>query len=107
MARVGTPIMALYPATKAAIEQLTRGWAAEYGPRGVRVNGVAPGATATPGNAASADALAAMTAGTIAGVPVRPVDIAWAVRYLVSDEGAFLHGTSIDVDGGIAATRLS
>ncbi len=106
MARVGVPFMALYPATKAAIEQLTRAWAAEYGPRGVRVNGVAPGATATPGNADAADQLAEMGAGTPAGVPVRPIDIAWAVRHLVSDEGRFVLGATIDVDGGIAATRL-
>jgi 3-oxoacyl-[acyl-carrier protein] reductase len=106
MARVGVPFMALYPATKAAVEQLTRAWAAEFGPAGVRVNTVSPGATATPGNADSADVLAAMTAGTPAGVPVRPVDIARAVRWLVSDDAAFVHGATLDVDGGIAATRL-
>ncbi len=48
MARVGSPFGAMYTATKAALEQLVRSWAAEYGPRGVRVNTVAPGATATP-----------------------------------------------------------
>ncbi|MGL3198237.1 MULTISPECIES: SDR family NAD(P)-dependent oxidoreductase [Curtobacterium] len=106
MARIGVPFMALYPATKAAVEQLTRAWAAEYGPHGVRVVTVAPGATATPGNADSADVLAAMTQGTPAGVPVQPIDIARAVRWAVSDEAAFLHGGTIDVDGGIASTRL-
>ncbi|NDZ78059.1 SDR family oxidoreductase [Streptomyces sp. SID10853] len=106
MARVGVPNKALYPATKAAIEQLTRSWAAEYGPRGVRVNTVAPGATATRGTAKNADALAAMTKATPAGTPVRPIDIAYAVRYLASDEAAFVHGATLDVDGGMAATRL-
>ncbi|MBV7248982.1 SDR family NAD(P)-dependent oxidoreductase [Streptomyces sp. MW-W600-10] len=106
MARVGVPYKALYPATKAAVEQLTRAWAAEYGPRGVRVNTVAPGATATRGTSTSADQLAEMTKGTPAGSPVRPVDIAYAVRFLASDEAAFIHGATIDVDGGIAATRL-
>ena len=61
MARVGSPYGAMYTATKAALEQLTRAWSAEYGPRGVRVNTVAPGATATPGNAESAEVLAQMT----------------------------------------------
>jgi 3-oxoacyl-[acyl-carrier protein] reductase len=107
MARVGVPFAALYPATKAAVEQLSRAWAAEFGQAGVRVNTVSPGATATPGNADSADVLAAMTAGTPAGSPVRPVDIARAVRWLVSDEAAFVHGATLDVDGGIAATRLA
>lgn len=106
MARVGVPFMALYPATKAAVEQLTRAWAAEYGHRGIRVVTVAPGATATPGNAASADVLAAMTEGTPAGRPVQPEDIARAVRWVVSDEAAFVTGGTIDVDGGIASTRM-
>lgn len=106
MARIGTPYGAMYTATKAALEQLTRNWAAEYGPRGVRVNTVAPGATLTPGNESSSDVLDAMTAATVAGRPVRPVDVAYAVRFLVSDEAAFLHGTIVDVDGGITATRL-
>ncbi|WP_336921265.1 SDR family NAD(P)-dependent oxidoreductase [Aquipuribacter sp. SD81] len=105
MARTGVPFGAMYTATKAALEQMTRTWAAEYGPRGVRAVTVAPGATATPGNAGSADAVAAMTSGTPAGVPVRPVDVARAVRWVVSEEGAFLHGSIIDVDGGISATR--
>ncbi len=107
MSRVGIPAGAMYTASKAAIEQMTRTWAAEFGPRGVHVNSVAPGATATPGNAAATEALNAMAANTVAGVPVRPVDIAYAVRYLVSDEAAFVHGTVIDVDGGIASTRIA
>ena len=106
MARVGTPFGAMYTATKAAIEQLTRNWAAEYGPRGVRVNTVAPGVTSTPGNAHAAEILDAMTATTVAGRPVRPIDVAWAVRWLASDEAAFVHGTTVDVDGGISHTRL-
>lgn len=106
MARVGVPHKALYPATKAALEQLTRSWAAEYGPRGVRVNTVAPGATATLGTAKNADQLTAMTKATPAGVPVRPVDIAHAVRFLVSEEAALVHGATLDVDGGMTATRL-
>ena len=107
MARVGSPYGAMYTATKAALEQLTRAWAAEYGPRGVRVNTVAPGATATPGNEAGAELLATMTEATVAGRPVRPVDIAFAVRYVVSDEAGFVHAATIDVDGGISHTRLS
>ena len=107
MARVGVPFMGLYPATKAAVEQLTRAWAAEYGHSGIRVVTVATGATSTPGNADSADVLAAMTQGTPAGRPVQPVDIARAVRWVVSDEAAFVNGGTIDVDGGIASTRMA
>lgn len=107
MGRVGTPFVGLYPATKAALEQLTRAWAAEYGPHGVRVNAVAPGATTTPGNYDYPDVLAQLTASIPAGAPGRPIDIAWAVRYLVSDEAAYIHGTSLDVDGGILGTRIT
>ncbi|WP_202630495.1 SDR family NAD(P)-dependent oxidoreductase [Deinococcus alpinitundrae] len=107
MGRVGTANGAMYTASKAALEQMTRNWAAEYGPRGVRVNTVAPGATLTPGNADFSAALDAMTAGTVAGRPVRPIDIAYAVRFLLSDEAAFVHGSIVDVDGGMNSTRLN
>lgn len=106
MARTGIPAGAVYTASKAATEQFTRTWAAEFGPRGVRVNTVAPGATSTPGNAGSEPQLAAMTAGTPAGRPVRPVDIATAVRWIVSDEAELVHGALLDVDGGLSATRF-
>jgi len=106
MGRIGTSSGAMYTASKAALEQMTRNWAAEYGPRGVRVNTVSPGATLTPGNAAFSSALDAMTAGTVAGRPVRPMDIAYAVRFLVSDEAAFVHGSILHVDGGMDSTRL-
>ncbi|SDQ13838.1 SDR family NAD(P)-dependent oxidoreductase [Quadrisphaera sp. DSM 44207] len=106
MARVGSPFGAMYTATKAADEQLTRAWAAEYGPRGVRVNAVAPGVTLTPGNAAHHAVLDAMAAATPAGVVVRPEDVAAGVVHLASDDAAVVHGTVLSVDGGIGATRL-
>ncbi len=105
MASVGSPYAAMYTATKAADEQLTRSWAAEYGPRGVRVNTVAPGATLTPGNEAARAMLDAMTAGTPAGVVVQPDDVAQGVLYLVSDAARMVHGITLYVDGGISATR--
>ena len=106
MARVGSPYAAMYTATKAADEQLTRAWAAEFGPRGVRVNTVAPGATLTPGNEAAREVLDQLTAGTPAGVVIRPGDVAHAVVFLVSDDASMIHGATLDVDGGITATRL-
>jgi 3-oxoacyl-[acyl-carrier protein] reductase len=106
MSRVGTASGAMYTASKAALEQMTRNWAAEYGPRGVRVNTVAPGATLTPGNADFSAVLDAMTSGTAAGRPVRPIDIAYGVRFLVSEEALFVHGNVLDVDGGMLSTKL-
>jgi len=96
----------MYTATKAADEQLTRAWAAEYGPRGVRVNAVAPGVTLTPGNKGARQVLDTMTAATPAGVPVQPEDIARAVLYLASDDARMVHGITLYVDGGMTATRL-
>jgi NAD(P)-dependent dehydrogenase (short-subunit alcohol dehydrogenase family) len=105
MAQTGMPFGAMYSATKAADEQLTRSWAAELGPRGVRVNALAPGATLTPGNEDSSDVLDAMTAGTPAGVVVTPDDVARGVLFLVSDDARMVHGTTLYVDGGISVTR--
>jgi NAD(P)-dependent dehydrogenase (short-subunit alcohol dehydrogenase family) len=106
MAAVGSPYAALYTATKAADEQMTRAWAAEFGPRGVRVNTVAPGATLTPGNEHARQVIEALTAKTPAAAPVAPVDIAHAVAFLASDQARMIHGTTLYVDGGITATRL-
>lgn len=105
MASVGHPFAALYTASKAAVEQLTRSWSAEFGPRGVRVNTVSPGATLTPGNEEARGVLEAMTARTPAGVVVQPTHIADGVLFLVSDAARMVHGSILAVDGGISSTR--
>ncbi|SCF21311.1 SDR family NAD(P)-dependent oxidoreductase [Micromonospora mirobrigensis] len=105
MAHIGHPFVGLYSATKAAEIQLARSWAAEFGPRGVRVNTVSPGATRTPINASDGDVVARMTAGTPAGRPGTPEEIADAVAWLLSERAGYLHGAEIAVDGGITAAR--
>lgn len=107
MARVGSPFAAMYSATKAADEQLTRSWAAELGPHGVRVNTVAPGVTLTPGNEAARPVLDAMVATTPARRLVSPDDVARAVLFLVSDDASAVHGSTLAVDGGISVTRAA
>jgi NAD(P)-dependent dehydrogenase (short-subunit alcohol dehydrogenase family) len=97
IARLGIPIGALYSSTKGAVETLTRAWAAEYGPQGVRVNAVSPGVVRPE---AVDDRSEAMMRGTPAGGSGRPESIAYAAVYLASDEAAFVHGTVLDVDGG-------
>jgi 3-oxoacyl-[acyl-carrier protein] reductase len=104
ISRVGMPQGALYSATKAAVEQLTRSWAAEFGGAGVRVNAVSPGVTRTEGNAGSEELLSAMTARTPAGRLGEPEEVAHAVVWLAGDGARFVHGATIDVDGGALNT---
>jgi NAD(P)-dependent dehydrogenase (short-subunit alcohol dehydrogenase family) len=102
VARLGIP-SAVYSSTKGAIETLTKAWAAEFGPSGVRVNAVSPGLIRTPssdGSDSDKDPAEFMMHGTPAGRSGIPADVAHAVVYLASDEAAFVHGTVIDVDGG-------
>jgi NAD(P)-dependent dehydrogenase (short-subunit alcohol dehydrogenase family) len=100
VAQYGQANMALYGSTKAALVLLTKSWAAEYGPAGVRVNAVSPGPTRTEGTAPMGDALDNLAATTPAGRPGLPEEIAKAVTYLASDDASFVHGALLPVDGG-------
>lgn len=95
--------MALYGSSKAALNLLTKAWAAEFGPKGVRVNAVSPGPTHTEGTAGMADGLAQLAAMAPAGHPAEPQEIADAIVYLASDGASFVHGAVLPVDGGRAA----
>ncbi len=95
--------MALYGSSKAALNLLTKAWAAEFGPKGVRVNAVSPGPTRTEGTAAMEDGLAQLAAAAPAGHPATPEEIADAIVYLASDNASFVHGVVLPVDGGRAA----
>jgi NAD(P)-dependent dehydrogenase (short-subunit alcohol dehydrogenase family) len=100
---VGMAHSALYSATKAAIHSLTKSWAAEWGPSGVRVNTVAPGPTVTPVVAAHADRIQRIIARAPSQRPSTPEQIAAAVAFLVSDGAANTHGATLSVDGGLTA----
>ncbi|HEY0470361.1 MAG TPA: SDR family oxidoreductase [Kribbella sp.] len=100
VAHYGQAGMALYGSSKAALLLLTKAWAAEYGPAGVRVNAVSPGPTRTEGTSGMGDGLDQLAATTPHGRPGLPEEIAAAVTFLVSDDAAYIHGAQLPVDGG-------
>jgi len=100
VAEFGQANMALYGSSKAALGLLTKSWAAEYGPSGVRVNAVSPGPTRTEGTAPMGDALDQLAAAAPHGRPGLPEEIASAVAYLASDDASFVYGAVLPVDGG-------
>lgn len=97
------PGMTLYCAAKAAVSCLTQGFAKELGPRGIRVNAVAPGATRTAMTAWIDDAtLAAICGQTPLGRIGEPMDIAGAVAFLASPDASWITGRTLVIDGGLA-----
>jgi NAD(P)-dependent dehydrogenase (short-subunit alcohol dehydrogenase family) len=100
VARLGIPVGALYASTKGALETLTRAWAAEFGPAGVRVNGISPGVILDSHSDVLEHPAEAMMRGTPAGGAGNPEAVAHAAVYLAGDESMFVHGTVVDVDGG-------
>jgi NAD(P)-dependent dehydrogenase (short-subunit alcohol dehydrogenase family) len=95
---------AVYNANKAVIHSFTQSWADEYGPSGVRVNEVAPGPIATERQEQFADHVAPI----LERIPSRrlstPAEVAAAVVFLASGDAANIHGATLSVDGGWAAT---
>ncbi|MGW9212938.1 SDR family NAD(P)-dependent oxidoreductase [Embleya sp. NPDC055664] len=101
------PGNSLYAATKTALELLTRSWAVELAPRGVRVVAVAPGAVGTPiaeHNGVSPERQAAIRAWQLAHTPLgrigAPEEIAWAITALTAPGASFVTGIVLPVDGG-------
>ncbi len=100
VAHFGMAGMGLYGSSKAALMLLTRAWAAEFGPAGVRVNAVSPGPTRTEGTEPMGDQLDALASAGPAGRPAAPAEIAHAIAFLAGDDASFVHGAVLDVDGG-------
>jgi NAD(P)-dependent dehydrogenase (short-subunit alcohol dehydrogenase family) len=103
VASFGLPGMSAYGASKAALELLTKAWAAEYGPSGVRVNAVSPGPTRTPGSAPMGDGIDQLATTLPLGRAADANEIADAIVYLASDEASFINGAIVPVDGGRVA----
>ena len=100
----GIPGASGYSASKAALESLTRTWAAEFGSAGVRVNSVAPGPTRTLGVAAEwGDTNEELGRALPLGRTAFASEIAEAVLFLSSPRSSFITGSTLHVDGGGAA----
>lgn len=99
---IGDVNNAVYAATKGAVNALTRAWAAEYGPSGVRVNTVAPGPVLT-------GVPFEWLEGYIPLIPLRriaePEDIAEVIAFLAGPGGSYVSGATIPVDGGLTAVE--
>jgi NAD(P)-dependent dehydrogenase (short-subunit alcohol dehydrogenase family) len=100
--RLGLAGGASYSATKASLEAMTRAWTAEYSPRGVRVNAVAPGPAVT-GTPTPREFLDKLGADTALGRVAEPEEIAEVIGFLASDRASYVTGAVIPVDGGRTA----
>jgi NAD(P)-dependent dehydrogenase (short-subunit alcohol dehydrogenase family) len=99
--QIGLAGGAAYGATKAALSSMTRSWAAEFSPRGVRVNAVAAGPVfSTPGRAPFIEELGATTP---LGRGAQVEEIAEVIAFLASDKASYLTGATVAADGGRSA----
>jgi NAD(P)-dependent dehydrogenase (short-subunit alcohol dehydrogenase family) len=98
---VGLAGGAAYGASKASLAALTRAWAAEFSPSGVRVNAVAPGPVYSDG--ASPERIDALAATTLLGRGAQPEEIADVIAFLCTARAQYVTGATIPVDGGRTA----
>jgi NAD(P)-dependent dehydrogenase (short-subunit alcohol dehydrogenase family) len=104
LASVGDANAPVGAAAKAAMESLTRSWAAAFGANGIRVNTVAPGPTRTDSAVgAFGDVLEKLGSATPLGRTAHPNEIAEVIVFLASSQASYLTGATVAVDGGYTA----
>jgi NAD(P)-dependent dehydrogenase (short-subunit alcohol dehydrogenase family) len=99
--QIGLPKGAAYGATKAALTSMTRSWAAEFGPRGVRVNAVAAGPVFSTSE--KAPLIEQLGATTLLGRGAQVEEIAEVIAFLASDRASYITGAIVAADGGRTA----
>jgi meso-butanediol dehydrogenase/(S,S)-butanediol dehydrogenase/diacetyl reductase len=96
--------MTIYNAAKGAVVNLTRSLAVELGPRGVRVNAVAPSLTSTDATSDIPEADVEEFVRRIPlGRPAEPADVAGVIAFLAGEDARFVTGVVLPVDGGLRA----
>ncbi len=100
----GGPGASIYAASKGALTTLTRSWAKELGPQGIRVNALCPGLIGTSFHDifSKPEGRAAVAGNTPLRREGHPDEVAAAVAFLASDEASFLTGLNMDINGGLA-----
>jgi 3-oxoacyl-[acyl-carrier protein] reductase len=100
----GGPGASVYAASKGALMTLTRGWAKELGPRGIRVNALCPGLIGTSFHDifSKPEGRAAVAGNTPLRREGAPQEVAAAVAFLASSDASFLAGVNLDINGGLA-----
>ena len=105
ISRMASPGAVVYSATRGAVDVMTRVLAAELGPKGIRVNVLAPGSTRTDMNSEKSGKTKEEERQEIAMTALRrigePEDIAAAASFLASDDARWVTGTWLDASGGI------
>jgi NAD(P)-dependent dehydrogenase (short-subunit alcohol dehydrogenase family) len=99
--QIGLAGGAAYGATKGAMSSMTRAWAAEFSPRGVRVNAIAPGPVFTAG--ASTERIEALGTTTLLNRAANVDEIAEVVAFLASPRASYITGAIVAADGGRTA----
>jgi NAD(P)-dependent dehydrogenase (short-subunit alcohol dehydrogenase family) len=99
--QIGLAGGAAYGATKATLAAMTRSWAAEFSPSGVRVNAIAAGPVLTSG--ATPGRIEALGATTLLARPAQPGEIASVIAFLASPKASYITGAIIAADGGRTA----
>jgi NAD(P)-dependent dehydrogenase (short-subunit alcohol dehydrogenase family) len=99
--QIGLAGAAAYGATKAALSSMTRSWAAEFSPRGVRVNAVAAGPVFT--TSGKTERIEQLGTTTLLGRGAQVEEIAEVIAFLASDKASYLTGATLAADGGRTA----